>query len=143
MPSQHIALLTTTQSQADLLEEIVQKKTAWHKALGRPGVVARVEDFHSQKSDVVILSLVRTSSAGELQREERLVTALSRARKSLLILGNLRTYQPDKAFSRVLAAMQDKSHKLLLSPPAPSSVSTLDELSKANQQLFVSAHPSA
>ena len=137
--SQRIAILVATPSQKDLVEEVVLKKAAWHKTLGRPGVVSTVYDFEGQKADIVILSLVRTSSLGEMHSDKKLVTALSRARQALIILGSLSTYKADPSFGRVLEGMKEKSHRLQLIDG--EEVRSVEELSRKNQLLFVAKHP--
>ena len=51
--------------------------------------VASVDDFQGEENDVVILSLVRSEAVGFLATENRICVALSRARRGMIVVGNL------------------------------------------------------
>jgi superfamily I DNA and/or RNA helicase len=69
--------------------------------------VINVDGFQGRENVVIILSLVRANSTGELgfaRHQNRLNVALSRARSLLIIVGNLDVFKkhPSKLFKDLM-----------------------------------------
>ena len=55
--------------------------------------VNTVDSFQGQERDVVIMSCVRSSGIGFMSDKQRLCVALTRAKSSLILCGNFKTFQ--------------------------------------------------
>lgn len=130
-----ISILVSSQGQDILIREIVEKKTGWHKKLGSPGWIGLVDKYQGQHNDYVILSLVRTSSVGGYNQENKIAVALGRARLGMYLLGNARTFKAAKEFNRVFEALDDKSLTLQLRGQTPEACSDYVQLLKVCQSL--------
>ncbi|XP_015121926.1 probable helicase senataxin [Diachasma alloeum] len=65
--------------------------------------VNTVDSFQGQERDVIIMSCVRSSGIGFLSDRQRLCVALTRAKHSLFICGNFRTFERDDMWKTLLA----------------------------------------
>ncbi|KAI9223913.1 hypothetical protein BC828DRAFT_374759 [Blastocladiella britannica] len=106
-PSERITILTTYRGQKDLISEVLSKRCAWDPTLIGTVTVATVDRYQGQQNDFVLLSLVRTRSAGHLADERRLVVAMSRARLGLYVFGRQAVFtaiaELKPTFNRLLA----------------------------------------
>lgn len=135
-PSQ-VSILTATQAQADLIQEIVTKKTSWHKSFGRPAHIATLEQSQSLTNDYVIVSFVRSTDPGILAEPDTLIVALSHARVGQFILCNLELFKKLEHFKHVLSAIKEKTHKLVPRVQKKDTpVSNYEELYKLVQDIF-------
>ena len=135
-----ISILVSVRGQDALVREIVEKKTGWHKMLGAPGWVGVVDQYQGQHNDIVILSLVRTTSAGCFHLENKVAVALGRARLGLYILGCARTYRQAKEFARVFDCLEDRSLKLQLRGRTPEACDDYVQLLQVCQSLVNSSN---
>jgi intron-binding protein aquarius len=132
-----ISILTATQAQADLIQEIIIKKTSWHKSFGKPANVSNLMDSQSLTNDYVILSLVRSQAPGILSEPDATVVALSHARVGLFVLCNLDLFKKLEHFKHVISAVKDKTHKLIAKDHTKDkSILNYEELYKMVQELF-------
>ena len=131
VPRTEITILASTQAQSDLVEEIVQKKTAWHKALGAPGAISKVDDYRGKKNTTVILSLVRTDPAVTPLNEKQGIQAVSRARSVLFVLGRC----PPESYSWLHDLKPTNLHL------SHKTIHSLEELQALNASLFQKLHP--
>jgi CRISPR/Cas system-associated exonuclease Cas4 (RecB family) len=79
------------------------------KTIGRNECIGTVDSFQGQERDLIILDLVRANPRREVGftlQPNRLNVALSRARKKLIILTNLQTYQGHERFDEILRRIQ-------------------------------------
>jgi len=75
--------------------------------------VNSIDGFQGQEKDVIIISLVRSNQNGEigfLKDERRLNVAMTRARKKLIIIGDLSTLSNDNTYEKLAAHVE--SHGL-------------------------------
>lgn len=75
--------------------------------------VNSIDGFQGQEKDVIIISLVRSNDSGEigfLKDERRLNVAMTRARKKLIIIGDLSTLSSNNLFEKLAAHVE--SHGL-------------------------------
>lgn len=130
-----ISILVSTRGQDSLIREIVEKKTGWHKMLGAPAWIGVVDQYQGQHNDIIILSLVRTTSVGSYNQETKIAVALGRARLGLYILGNARTFGQAKEFSRVFERLEDRSLRLQLHGDTSETCADYVQLLKVCQSL--------
>ena len=75
--------------------------------------VAAVDDFQGEENDIILLSLVRSNSDGQigfLKTENRICVSLSRARMGLYVIGNLSMLQSrmDTAWPKILSVVHEQ-----------------------------------
>ncbi|NXX41716.1 ZNFX1 protein, partial [Tricholaema leucomelas] len=105
-PSQ-ITILTTYTGQLFCLQKLMPAKTF-------AGVKVHVVDkYQGEENDIVLLSLVRSNKEerpGFLQIPNRICVALSRAKKGLYCIGNMRMLGKVPLWSKIIHTLQDKGH---------------------------------
>ncbi|KAJ3262433.1 hypothetical protein HDU77_000351 [Chytriomyces hyalinus] len=110
-PASKISILTTYNGQKALIEDVLEKRCRWNPLFGLPADVATVDKFQGQQNDFILLSLVRTKTAGHLRDVRRLIVALSRARLGMYIFGrqNLfeNSYELQEVFKKLLKRPSD------------------------------------
>ena len=74
-------------------------------------VVNTVDGFQGSEKDVIVISCVRggAKGIGFLQDEKRLNVALTRAKKSLIVVGNMNTLKDNPMWSNFLQDAQDRN----------------------------------
>ncbi|XP_018362590.1 PREDICTED: probable helicase senataxin [Trachymyrmex cornetzi] len=70
--------------------------------------VNTVDSFQGQERDVIIMSCVRSSGIGFLSDKQRLCVALTRAKHSLILCGNFRTFMKDKMWNALLTDARNR-----------------------------------
>ncbi|XP_011056871.1 PREDICTED: LOW QUALITY PROTEIN: uncharacterized protein LOC105147507 [Acromyrmex echinatior] len=70
--------------------------------------VNTVDGFQGQERDVIIMSCVRSSGIGFLSDKQRLCVALTRAKHSLILCGNFRTFMKDKMWKALLTDARNR-----------------------------------
>lgn len=132
-----ISILTATQAQSDLIQEIIIKKTSWHKSFGKPGSIGYLMESQSLTNDYVILSLVRSQDPGILAEADSTAVALSHARLGLFVLCNVDLFKKVEHFKHALSAVKDKTHKLIVKDQKKDKpIANYEELYKLVQDLF-------
>jgi len=88
-PSSKISILTTYNGQKELITDVLNQRCGKDTPYGGlvPKSVSTVDQYQGQQNDYIILSLVRTLSAGYLRDIRRCIVAMSRARLGLYVLG--------------------------------------------------------
>jgi len=86
-PAHTISILTTYNGQKALMEDIINMRCKDNNFFGRPARISTVDKYQGQQNDYVLLSLVRTKTAGHIRDVRRLVVAMSRARLGLYVFG--------------------------------------------------------
>ncbi|KAJ1852722.1 hypothetical protein LPJ76_005271 [Coemansia sp. RSA 638] len=102
-PSQ-VAILTTYNGQRALLRDVLARRCP--DSIPR---VSTVDQFQGQQSDIVLLSLVRTTRVGHIRDLRRMTVALSRARLGLYVFGHRSVFESllfASAIGRVASAVQ-------------------------------------
>ncbi|NXU55026.1 ZNFX1 protein, partial [Turnix velox] len=133
LPSQ-ITILTTYTGQLFCLRKLMPAKTF-------AGVKVHVVDkYQGEENDIILLSLVRSNKEGRtgfLQIPNRICVALSRAKKGLYCIGNMRMFAKVPLWSKIIHTLQEKGHighSLMLScqnhPETKTPVSTAADFSK-------------
>ncbi|XP_054701392.1 NFX1-type zinc finger-containing protein 1 isoform X2 [Grus americana] len=133
LPSQ-ITILTTYTGQLFCLRKLMPAKTF-------EGVKVHVVDkYQGEENDVILLSLVRSNSeerTGFLQIPNRVCVALSRAKKGLYCIGNMRMLGKVPLWSKIIHTLREKGHigrSLMLCcqnhPETKTLVSTAADFSK-------------
>ncbi|XP_051489082.1 NFX1-type zinc finger-containing protein 1 isoform X2 [Apus apus] len=133
LPSQ-ITILTTYTGQLFCLRKLMPAKTF-------AGVKVHVVDkYQGEENDIILLSLVRSNKeerTGFLQIPNRICVALSRARKGLYCIGNMRMLGKVPLWSKIIHTLREKGHighSLALScqnhPATRTLVSTAADFSK-------------
>ncbi|XP_068769058.1 NFX1-type zinc finger-containing protein 1 isoform X2 [Struthio camelus] len=133
LPSQ-ITILTTYTGQLFCLRKLMPAKTF-------AGVKVHVVDkYQGQENDIILLSLVRSNKeerSGFLQISNRICVALSRAKKGLYCIGNMRMLGKVPLWSKIIHTLREKGHigrSLMLCcqnhPETKTLVSTAADFSK-------------
>lgn len=65
--------------------------------------VNTVDSFQGQEKDVIIMSCVRSNGIGFMSDKQRLCVALTRAKSSLILCGNFKTFQRDEMWNQLLS----------------------------------------
>ncbi|NXI60378.1 ZNFX1 protein, partial [Chloroceryle aenea] len=106
LPSQ-ITILTTYTGQLFCLRKLMPAKTF-------AGVKVHVVDkYQGEENDIILLSLVRSNKeerTGFLQIPNRICVALSRAKKGLYCIGNMRMLGKIPLWSKIIHTLRDKGH---------------------------------
>ncbi|NXG55458.1 ZNFX1 protein, partial [Hemiprocne comata] len=106
LPSQ-ITILTTYTGQLFCLQKLMPAKTF-------AGVKVHVVDkYQGEENDIILLSLVRSNQeerTGFLQIPNRICVALSRARKGLYCIGNMRMLGKVPLWSKIIHTLREKGH---------------------------------
>lgn len=106
LPSQ-ITILTTYTGQLFCLRKLMPAKTF-------AGVKVHVVDkYQGEENDIILLSLVRSNGAqrpGFLQIPNRICVALSRAKKGLYCIGNMRMLGNIPLWSKIIHTLQERGH---------------------------------
>ncbi|NXW60874.1 ZNFX1 protein, partial [Eurystomus gularis] len=106
LPSQ-ITILTTYTGQLFCLRKLMPAKTF-------AGVKVHVVDkYQGEENDIILLSLVRSNReerTGFLQIPNRICVALSRAKKGLYCIGNMRMLGKVPLWSTIIRTLWDKGH---------------------------------
>ncbi|XP_030319243.1 NFX1-type zinc finger-containing protein 1 isoform X1 [Calypte anna] len=106
LPSQ-ITILTTYTGQLFCLRELMPAKTF-------AGVKVHVVDkYQGEENDIILLSLVRSNKEeriGFLQIPNRICVALSRAKKGLYCIGNMRMLGKVPLWSKIIHTLRKKGH---------------------------------
>ncbi|NWW85140.1 ZNFX1 protein, partial [Rhynochetos jubatus] len=132
-PSQ-ITILTTYTGQLFCLRKLMPAKTF-------AGVKIHVVDkYQGEENDIILLSLVRSNKEGRtgfLQIPNRICVALSRAKKGLYCIGNMRMLGKVPLWSKIIHTLREKGHigrSLVLCcqnhPETKTLVSTAADFSK-------------
>ncbi|XP_068006238.1 NFX1-type zinc finger-containing protein 1 isoform X1 [Melanerpes formicivorus] len=105
-PSQ-ITILTTYTGQLFCLQKLMPAKTF-------AGVKVHVVDkYQGEENDIILLSLVRSNKAerpGFLQIPNRICVALSRAKKGLYCIGNMRMLGKVPLWGKIIQTLRDNGH---------------------------------
>lgn len=64
--------------------------------------VSTVDAFQGAEKEIVVLSCVRTRQTGFTDSEKRMNVALTRAKRHLLIVGNLACLSKNRLYERVI-----------------------------------------
>ncbi|KAJ8679254.1 hypothetical protein QAD02_015041 [Eretmocerus hayati] len=91
---QKSVVLSTVKEQVDRLPSNIKDKFVIE--------VNTIDSFQGQERDVIIMSCVRSRGIGFLSDPQRLCVALTRAKFSLIICGNLGTFQRDNTWGPLL-----------------------------------------
>jgi len=101
-----VAILSPYRAQIDLIKEKIQKEFPDETTLP---LVQTIDSFQGRESDTVILSFVRTNEDGEigfLKDYRRLNVGLTRAKSTLILVGDSVTLSMDKVYSRLFETVQ-------------------------------------
>ncbi|NWY07918.1 ZNFX1 protein, partial [Nothoprocta ornata] len=106
LPSQ-ITILTTYTGQLFCLRKLMPAKTF-------AGVKVHVVDkYQGEENDIILLSLVRSNKeerSGFLQISNRICVALSRAKKGLYCIGNMRMLGKIPLWSKIIHTLREKGY---------------------------------
>lgn len=97
------AVLTFYQAQVDLLQEMFQRHGVVFPS------VYTAENFCGNEKDLIVISLVHSNSIGYLGQcgsIPHMITALTRARKKCMIVGNLQTFCAHPIYQNLLQEIQ-------------------------------------
>ncbi len=93
-----IGIISPYSEQVKYLRNVIEDDEFFHPF---DITVNSIDGFQGQESDVIYISLVRSNSAGEigfLADERRLNVAMTRAKKKLVIIGDMSTLSQNKLF---------------------------------------------
>lgn len=102
-----IGIISPYRAQVELLKEGIE----FSGFMG--GKVATIDGFQGQEKDLIVLSLVRSNSEGEigfLKDYRRMNVALTRAKKKLIILGDSATLGQDKFYASLVDFFQSNNY---------------------------------
>ncbi|XP_011878014.1 PREDICTED: uncharacterized protein LOC105567625 [Vollenhovia emeryi] len=106
-----LGILTPYNNQKTLVLNEINKKISSvpnNKRIKINFEVNTVDGFQGQERDVIIMSCVRSNGIGFLSDKQRLCVALTRAKHSLIICGNFRTFKKDKMWKALLDDARDR-----------------------------------
>ncbi|KAJ2200409.1 hypothetical protein IW144_001139 [Coemansia sp. RSA 522] len=106
-----VAILTTYNGQRALLRDVLARRCP--DSLPR---VSTVDQFQGQQSDIVLLSLVRTTRVGHIRDLRRMTVALSRARLGLYVFGRRSVFDSCFELSRVMQNLLANGDQLNVRP---------------------------
>ena len=115
-PAHKVSILTTYNGQKHLIRDILQQRCANNVLFGMPAKVSTVDKFQGQQNDFILLSLVRTRTAGHLRDVRRLVVAMSRARLGMYIFGRIQLFTNCFELTRTFNQLLQKPVKLQILP---------------------------
>lgn len=115
-PADRISILTTYNGQKSLIRDILDQRCARNLLFGLPAKVSTVDKFQGQQNDFILLSLVRTRTAGHLRDLRRLVVAMSRARLGMYIFGRISLFTNCFELTRTFNQLLQKPTHLQLLP---------------------------
>lgn len=104
-----IGVVTSYKAQVDELRGAFAAKYGWD--ITTTVDFGTVDGFQGQEKDIIILSLVRSSSIGFLADMRRMNVALTRARASLFVLGNVGNLRKNSTWGALIDAA--RSAKLI------------------------------
>lgn len=84
-----ISILASYNGQRLLIEDILKARCGSNPLFGFPAVTSTIDQYQGQHNKVVLVSLVRTDSAGHNADHRRLISACSRASQGLFVFGRL------------------------------------------------------
>eukprot|EP00466_Bigelowiella_natans_P014616 jgi/Bigna1/85349/estExt_fgenesh1_pg.C_30315 len=113
-PASTISILTTYNGQKALLEDIVNQRCRNNSFYGAPARISTVDKYQGQQNDYILLSLVRTKTAGHIRDVRRLVVAMSRARLGLYVFGKEKLYRNCFELANTFNLFQKRPTKLCL-----------------------------
>lgn len=93
--------------------EIRRMLRAWFGASVPENIrVVSLDDFQGEEADIIILSLVRSEKLGFLDKQNRIIVALSRARHGMFVVGNFEVFRraAHSDWPRVLAQAEGSKH---------------------------------
>jgi predicted DNA helicase len=97
-----VAVISPYRAQVEYLEE--------HSALRPNYKINTIDSFQGQEADVVYISLVRSNAKGEigfLKDYRRMNVAMTRARKSLVVIGDSATLAKDRFYEQFLNYVEE------------------------------------
>lgn len=98
-----IAAVTPYTAQRDLIERVLKEKTKQAAAVA----VSTIDDFQSQKRDIVLLSTVRTTSCTDHFRDQgRATVAFSVARLGFYVVGHAATLRATKELAPFIERLE-------------------------------------
>jgi intron-binding protein aquarius len=115
-PASRISILTTYNGQKSLIRDILDQRCAKNLLFGLPAKVSTVDKFQGQQNDFILLSLVRTRTAGHLRDLRRLVVAMSRARLGMYIFGRVSLFTNCFELTRTFNQLLHKPTHLQILP---------------------------
>lgn len=133
-----VAVITPYREQKALLRKLFEE--LWGKKTLKNVAIETIDSYQGRQVDVVILSCVRAGSGGGLgfvNDVRRMNVAITRARKSLWILGALATLRANKEWK---ALIQDAEERKLVVSPA-CAVKLFPELDKVQKKVVPDKHP--
>jgi senataxin len=133
-----VAVITPYREQKALLRKRFEE--LWGKKTLKNVAIETIDSYQGRQVDVVILSCVRAGSGGGLgfvNDVRRMNVAITRARKSLWILGALATLRANKEWQ---ALIQDAEERKLVVSPA-CAVKLFPELDKVQKKVVPDKQP--
>ncbi|XP_066585351.1 uncharacterized protein Setx [Prorops nasuta] len=101
-----VGILTPYNNQRSLVQNKIQEKLSkLDEILKRKLMIEvnTVDSFQGQERDVIIMSCTRSSGIGFLSDRQRICVALTRAKHSLILCGNFKTFTRDQMWKALLS----------------------------------------
>ncbi|KAL0209473.1 hypothetical protein RCL1_008311 [Eukaryota sp. TZLM3-RCL] len=115
--SQSISVLTSYSGQRDLLIDVFKHRLKKYSSFYEfPAHVSTIDSFQGRQNDIILLSLVRTSSIGHLSDPRRLVVACSRARLGFYVFGKWELFSHSKPVLPVSSKFAKRPTNLCILP---------------------------
>jgi len=99
-----------------LIEDVINRRCRDHPLFGVPARISTVDKFQGQQNDYILLSLVRTRTAGHIRDVRRLVVAMSRARLGLFVFGRETLYRNCYELTPAFNRLVTRPTKLIILP---------------------------
>ncbi|KAK5669780.1 hypothetical protein QVD99_004160 [Batrachochytrium dendrobatidis] len=102
-PAGKIAILTPYKGQKELIRDVLEQRCSWNPVFGTPQHIKTIDEFRGNVADYVLVSLVRTRTAGVMDDQIKMASLLSSARLGLYVFGRISTYISEKGLFTELA----------------------------------------
>jgi len=95
-----VGVITPYSSQKNVITTAIKRELG--EAISKCTEVDTVDSFQGREKDIIIISCVRTDDTGFLKNERRLNVALTRAKHSLIIVGDVRCLKRDAMWKSLI-----------------------------------------
>ncbi|XP_027046815.1 protein ZGRF1-like [Pocillopora damicornis] len=111
-----IGVITLYKSQLNTISNHLTASRATSNAELKSIQISTVDAFQGGEKDLIILSCVRTDHIGFIDCDRRTNVALTRAKRHLLIVGNLKILSCNNVWGKVIEHCRGKNRYILLYP---------------------------
>lgn len=116
VPASKISIITTYNGQKALIRDVAAARCNEDPLFGPPAKITTVDKFQGQQNDFILISLVRTRTAGHIRDIRRLVVAMSRARLGLYVFCRKKLFMDCFELAKTFNVLHQHPSQLILVP---------------------------